>query len=165
MIDHLLSEALARIEARRAALGMSFDRLCAAAGITLPTYYRWRKGRSAPTRPALQRLDSALDRAERGVSADPTDRLLEVFCGGLREAARLHLPAERLRDRALLDNVVMTLTATYSGQRPARVARHLCVTRPAITYASRRIDALREEDRAFDAAMRALIRAAFQEED
>lgn len=47
---------LARLEAARVALDLSFDALAAAIGTHATTLHRWRRGETMPSRPAVRRL-------------------------------------------------------------------------------------------------------------
>lgn len=166
---NLLSGALASVDARRASLGVDVGALCSAAAVSERSYRWWRAERRAPSRPVVQRLHSALDRLAAGADADAGGAaLIEATLGGFRVAALAALPpgVEGQGSRvALAEHVALYCANQFVGLRQARLAAHRGLSRPAVHLAIRRVEALRDADRAVDAAIVELGRTIARQED
>lgn len=164
-----VGQPLAEIETRRVALGVSLTALCRDAGVVARSYRRWRQGRAAPPRAALQRLGSALDRAGRPDAAgEAAGRAIDATIAGCAALAAALLPAtlagRPVADRAALArHVGWWACHLFVGAPQARLAARLGLTRAALCKAVARIEAGREADPAFAAALDALTRAVFDD--
>lgn len=164
----------AAMDRERALTGVTIQALCAAADTSLRAYHYYRAGVMRPGRPALQALQSALDRLARRPEGDTGERLARAALGGfLAQAAGLHgidvavvralgrhnkgMAEDQFRAASAARQLAIYLVNQEVGLRQAVLARLVGQSRAAVCLAIRAIEDRRGSDRAFDRAVKRII--------